>query len=231
MSVRQWIADALFYKSDKSLSFVLFFLLLLIFVVYPFFPPSGFGKVVIDVFTSLVLISSTFAIERRTWRWFAFALAGLTLVTRWATYARPTYDLFVATTLFSTVFIIFACIAILSRVFAEGPVTRHRIEGAVAVYLLTGLAFGSLYALIALVEPSSFDTSRLGWRVRTVFARLNGRFSYFSFITLTTVGYGDITPASALAKQVAVLEGLVGQLYPAILLARLVAMQLTSRSE
>ncbi|TDI34352.1 MAG: hypothetical protein E2P02_30550 [Acidobacteria bacterium] len=49
LSVRQWIADALFYKSDKSLSFVLVFLLLLIFVVYPFFPPSGFGKVVIDV--------------------------------------------------------------------------------------------------------------------------------------------------------------------------------------
>ena len=101
---------------------------------------------------------------------------------------------------------------------------------------LTGLAFGSLYALIALgflVEPSSFELTPLDLDgdVRTVFARLNGRFSYFSFITLTTVGYGDITPASALAKQVAVLEGLVGQLYPAILLARLVAMQLTSRSE
>ena len=65
MSVRQWFTDALLYKSDKSLSFLLVFLLLLIFVVYPFFPPGGFGKVVIDVFTSLVLISSTFAIERR----------------------------------------------------------------------------------------------------------------------------------------------------------------------
>ena len=233
MSVRQWIADALFYKSDKSLSFVLVFLLLLIFVIYPFFPPSGFGKVVIDVFTSLVLIASTFAIERRSWRWVAFALGGLTLVTRWATYARPTHDLFVATMLFSTLFIVFASIAILSRVFAEGPVTRHRIEGAVAVYLLAGLAFGSLYALVALVEPSSFELTPLDFEgdVRTVFDRLNGRFSYFSFITLTTVGYGDITPASALAKQIAVLEGLVGQLYPAILLARLVAMELTSRSE
>jgi len=163
----------------------------------------------------------------------AFALAGLTLMTRWATYSRPTYDLFVATTLFSTAFIIFACIAILSRVFAQGPITRHRIEGAVAVYLLTGLAFGSLYALVALVEPSSSDLTSLDLEgdARTVFDRLNGRFSYFSFITLATVGYGDVTPASALAKQIAVLEGLVGQLYPAILLARLVAMELTTRTE
>ena len=233
MSVRQWIADALFYKSDKSLSFLLVFLLLLVFVIYPFFPPRGFGKVVIDVFTSLVLISSTLAIERRSWRWVAFGLAGLTLGTRWAAYARPTYELFVATMLFSTVFITFACIAILSRVFAAGPVTRHRIEGAVAVYLLTGLAFGSLFALVALVEPGSFDLTdlKLEGDVRTVFDQLDGRFSYFSFITLTTVGYGDVTPASAMAKQIAVLEGLIGQLYPAILLARLVAMELTSRGK
>ncbi len=163
----------------------------------------------------------------------AFGLAGLTLGTRWAAYARPTYELFVATMLFSTVFITFACIAILSRVFAAGPVTRHRIEGAVAVYLLTGLAFGSLFALVALVEPGSFDLTdlKLEGDVRTVFDQLDGRFSYFSFITLTTVGYGDVTPASAMAKQIAVLEGLIVQLYPAILLARLVAMELTSRGK
>ena len=58
-----------------------------------------------------------------------------------------------------------------------------------------------------------------------------GAFTYFSFITLTTVGYGDVTPLNEVAKQLAVLEALIGQLYPAILLARLVSLQVTTRNE
>ena len=233
MSVWHWLVDVLFRKSDESLSFLLLFLVILLFVVYPFFPFEGIGRYAIDVFTTLVLISSTFAVERRTWRRFALALAGLTLLTRWATYASPSRELLIVHAMLGILFLTFASAVILGRVFAGGPVTRHRIEGAVAVYLLIGLAFGSLYALIALLHPGAFEMANLelAGDARGTYDRLTGRFSYFSFVTLTTVGYGDVTPLSPVAKQFAVLEGLIGQLYPAILLARLVSMELAGRRE
>ena len=101
-------------------------------------------------------------------------------------------------------------------------------EGAIAVYLLLGLMFALVFALISLVDPTAFDLSVLDLDTdpRSRLDRMLGQFSYFSFIMLTTVGFGDVTPLSGLAKQFAVFEGLIGQLYPAILLARLVSMEL-----
>jgi voltage-gated potassium channel Kch len=128
---------------------------------------------------------------------------------------------------------VFITAGILGRVFAPGPVTRHRVEGAVAVYLLVGMIFGVAYALIALTVPDAFNITGLpanGWS-RESFDAVMGAFGYFSFVTMTTVGYGDVTPVSQLAKQLAVVEGLIGQLYPAILLARLVSLQVSARND
>lgn len=230
-----WLQEVLLFRSDRALSFLLAFLVLLLFVVYPFFSPVGFGKYLIDVAFTMVLISGTFAVEHRGLRRVAFGLAGVTLLTRWATYATPSRELLLANVVIGLVFLVFAALVILGRVFAAGPVTRHRVEGAVAVYLLVGLIFGGAYAFIAMTVPDAFalDMSRVaitGWS-RETYDQVTSTFTYFSFVTLTTVGYGDVTPLNEVAKQLAVLEGLIGQLYPAILLARLVSLQVTTRSE
>ena len=114
---------------------------------------------------------------------------------------------------------------ILVRVFRSGPVTRDRILGAVAAYLLFGMTWASAYHILAAHLPEAFSgaapqatDSWVAW-------------SYYSFITLTTVGYGDITPVAMSARSLAILEALTGQLYPAILLARLVSMELLTRAE
>jgi len=233
VSLGRRLVAALSYKSDESLSFLLASLLVLLFVVYPFLTLDGVGRYVTDAFFSLVLVSGTLAVERRRWRQFALVLAGITLVTRWTTYVRPERELLFANVFLGTVFLAFASVVILGRVFAAGRVTRHRIEGAVAVYLLIGLVFGLVYALIAMFEPNAFDIGPVPTMSdpRGLYDFYMARFSYFSFITLTTVGYGDVTPLASAAKQMAVLEGLIGQLYPAILLARLVSMEIAGRGE
>jgi hypothetical protein len=107
------------------------------------------------------------------------------------------------------------------------------VEGAVAVYLLIGLVFTFVYGLIVQIEPRAFDMDAvsLGGTPREIYERAMDELAYFSFVTLTTVGYGDVTPVHGVARQLAVLEGLIGQLYPAILLARLVSLQIAGRNE
>ena len=140
MSMSGWLEEVLLFRSDRALSFLLLFLTLLLFVVYPFFSLEGFGKYFIDVGFTLVLISATFAVEHRGLRRVAFGLAIASLLTRWATYATPNRELLLVNVIVGLVFPVFAALAILGRVFASGPVTRHRVEGAVAVYLQIGTA-------------------------------------------------------------------------------------------
>jgi hypothetical protein len=110
-------------------------------------------------------------------------------------------------------------------VFAPGRITHHRIEGGVILYLNIAMAFTSIYRMISELDPSAFaDIS--GHQTET--AALSTML-YFSFTTLTATGFGEILPINPLARSMANLESVLGQLYLAILLARLVTMHVESR--
>ncbi len=116
-------------------------------------------------------------------------------------------------------------IVVARAVFAPGLITFHRIIGAVLLYLDVGLIFAALYGFLALARPQAFaglppmlDNLSVGTNV-----------VYFSFVTLTSVGYGDIAPVHPLARSLANVEAIIGQLYPATLLARLVTLELAHR--
>jgi hypothetical protein len=111
-------------------------------------------------------------------------------------------------------------------VYREGPVTGHRVRGAIAAYLLLALCFSLAYDLIEYVHPGSFTLplgGTQGMQTRSA------SFLYFSVVTLTTVGFGDIAAVHPVARSLVMVEALVGTLYPAILLARLVTLQLETR--
>jgi hypothetical protein len=109
-------------------------------------------------------------------------------------------------------------------VFAPGKVTFHRIIGAILLYLNIGLIFVGLFDLAALLEPDAFKgLDPLQGNVSM------GNLIYFSFVTLTTTGFGDIAPVHPYARSLASIEAIIGQLYPAILLARLVTLELEDR--
>jgi hypothetical protein len=107
------------------------------------------------------------------------------------------------------------------RVFARGKVNMHRIQGAIAVYLLAGMILGQVYLLIALAYPGAF--LHLGHPASH--EDISGSLGYFSFVTLTTTGFGDITPVHPLARSFTLLGAIFGTLYPAILIGRLLQQE------
>ena len=111
-------------------------------------------------------------------------------------------------------------------VFGPGNVTGHRVRGAVVLYLHFALIFTFLYAIVLFYVPGAF-----GDALTTSDPSIGGKFLYFSFATLTTVGYGDIVPVHPFARSVANLEAIIGQLYPATLLARVVTLQIAARDK
>ena len=108
-----------------------------------------------------------------------------------------------------------AVIMVVRRVLAKPEVTIQSIYGALSAYLIIGLMFASIYAGMWHLGTSDFFASNQPANTQT--------FQYFSFTTLTTLGYGDFTAAESGARSIAVLEALTGQIFLATLVARLVA--------
>ena len=110
-------------------------------------------------------------------------------------------------------------------VFRGGRVTYHRIIGAILLYLLVAVAFGTLFIFVGLSLPDAFKviTSEDN-------PGLANSVFYLSFVTLTSTGYGDIVPVHPIARSICNIESVIGQLYPATLLAKLVTLELRERS-
>jgi hypothetical protein len=150
------------------------------------------------------------------------AVAGL--VTHWMYHAHPTLVLGRADTGLSLTFTVIITGLMLAHVCRAGPITLYRIEGAVAAYLLVAYAWALGYQLVELSDPVAFSFPA------TAFPQtLRFRLLYFSLTTLTTVSYGDVTPLNPVARSLAALEGTIGQLFPVLLLARLVSQELYHR--
>jgi hypothetical protein len=210
-----------FWERDGSLSVLLAVLALGIFLALPAAGGQGLGLAG-QLVLSVVLLSGLTVTARAHWLLRpAAVLVAATLAVGWL--AQIGGDPIATTTSLALglVYLSALTVVVLERVIRTGPVTVHRISGAVAAYLLIAILFANVFALVELVQPGSFNgvTGGRGW----------GGFLYFSQVTLFTVGYGDITPVAGGARSLAMLEGLIGQLYPAILLARLVALEIEDR--
>jgi hypothetical protein len=209
-----------FWVQEKSLTILLLILCVHIFVIVPFGQKTILGQIVFLIFYISLLSAGMFLlvkniILRRT---LTIILAALILLGSNFLFNSASFE--IADNFVVVAYCLMLSWVVLLRTFSKGPVTIHRIQGAVVVYLLIGLVFASLYHSIYLLYGE------------TAFKGLSSsdrkEFMYFSLTTLTTVGYGDISAAIASGRSLANLEGLIGQLYPAILIARLVSMEFES---
>jgi len=111
-------------------------------------------------------------------------------------------------------------------VFSKGRMTTDRVAGAIAVYLLLGLVWALLYGVISAADPDAFR----GIGAFTLEeSGVQQDFIYFSFVTLTTLGYGDMLPVSPMAKTLAWFEAVFGQLFLAVTIARLVSLEIAHK--
>jgi hypothetical protein len=112
-------------------------------------------------------------------------------------------------------------IVVAKQVFGAGRTTYHRVVGAILLYLLIAVAFAALFAFVGLSIPDAFK----GVAFEDNSALASSLF-YLSFVTLTSTGFGDVVPIHPLARSLSNIESVIGQLYPATILARLVTLEL-----
>ena len=216
-----------FVSPETGLTGLLLFSLAHLFVVSALGDLS-FGAFVGHILFSLIIVTGVLTTFRQHWLRFliiVLAMAGLTLT--WIAYFyQLSGSLILLSAILIMLFLVLLLAILIVQVFQAGPVTAHRIRGAVVVYLLMGGIWSFFYYVVALTNPQAFnwpqglDTSDLQ-AVRQI-------LTYFSFTTLTTTGFGDISPAIPLTRTLAIFESLAGQLYLVVTLTRLVSLSVVS---
>jgi hypothetical protein len=182
----------------------LFFVAELLFAVYSVSEGKRSSKIATILVTPAILGElSFFFFETRETHWFSVISVGVFLG-------------YVAFVVYKT------------SVFSKGRMTPDRVAGAIAVYLLLGLLWALLYGVIAATDPDAFHGLAL-FSLEESGAQQD--FIYFSFVTLTTLGYGDMSPVAPAAKTLAWFEAVFGQLYLAVTIARLVSLEVTHTAE
>jgi len=219
--MNKWIN--LLLQKDEGLQILLFLLVAIIFLVYPLQANGFTNLVLVKVFFSLITVSGIWAVSGNKRHLVLVAVVSvLNLIFLWYRTVSHEPWVIVSSLIFTVLFEGLLILFVLLRTLAPGPVSLFRVQGSVVVYLLIGILFSSVYMLLYVLEPASFNFSKPPANVDL----FQATFTYFSFITLTTIGYGDIQPTLPLSQSAAMMEGLIGQLFPAILIARLVSQSI-----
>jgi hypothetical protein len=183
-------------------------------------------RAVFDALFSIILFAGIYAVSReRRQMVIAVALALPMFAYMWTTawcqapWLRVTAGV-------SAIFFFGYAITLMGRFIVEAHrVTRDVVYAAIIVYLLIGLMWASIFGVLAAVQPGAFGVSQADIK-STDFI-----LTYFSFVTLTTLGYGDIVPLTGPAYSLAILEAVIGQIYLTVLIARLVGLHIAQSQE
>ncbi len=199
--------------------------LLSVFVVYPFFQHELIEIIVLDIVLLAMLVAGIYTVvDKKILLVIALLLAIPMFGGRWANYFYADPVLLEIDYGFGAMFFLFNAITIISYVLQQKNVTHDMIFGAICGYLLIGVSWAFTYSLVAFLEPGSFAMAASG---QTSQGDVLPDFFYYSFVTLTTLGYGDITPVGPVARSLSTLEAIVGQIYLTVLVARLVGLHIS----
>ncbi len=205
--------------------YLLVFILMLI-AILPLDEAIGKFGVLLDLITTAILVSSIFAIsKKRNQTVFGVLLAVPMFVFVWVLHFYKNTGLEILGTIFEVVFFAFIIVIILRHILIQDEVTGDLIAGAAVVYLLMGIIWTYAYRLIQIIHPGSFFIAESQSLANTA------QFLYYSFVTMTTLGYGDIFPVTTAAKSCVILEALIGQLYLVIMVAWLVGVHISQSME
>lgn len=200
-------------------------LLLGVLVIAPLLEQFFHLLVLEDLFLTAVFVYATYSITRNKIL-LAFVI-GLALPAIAATWLRPFVQagwFTMAAGLCDVAFFFIIITAILAHIFRQEQVSADVIAGAIVDYLLMAAMWAQLYVVLETAKPGSFNFPAGAQD------SIPAQLKYFSIVTITTVGYGDITPLAPASKALANLESIVGQLYLVILVAWLVGMHVTIKS-
>ena len=186
--------------------------------------PSGFGE---DIFSFVILVMLVVSIKSlnadKTWKWTAYSIIAtfilLTILDKFLSHQFSVY--FILFTLL--IFFIRSFTIAAKQVLFVGDIDSNKIIGSLTLYILLGLIWTVIYLLILAMDPQAFSGIEVAnWQ--QAFARV----AYYSFVTLTTLGYGDILPTNHIAEFFVYMEAIIGVFYMAIIVSSLISLRLAA---
>jgi hypothetical protein len=212
---------------------LLLVVLLSLYAVVPFLEGRWFA----DLVGTAVTIFAVASVSEKRGLLAVFSLLAVAIIAgTWYAHWFPGYSVSLSVHFLGVLFLALVVGAILTHVFRSTHITRETITGAICAYLLIGSMWAHVFSIVENVSPGSFADNSIEANAASGPEPMRDqadRFTYFSFVTLTTLGFGDMTPLSRPARNLTALEAIFGQLYLAVLIARLVgqAQQYKKRDE
>jgi len=216
------IRNPLILAISKGRFLFLLISILLMFVLSPLFGNMMEIRILIDIFFTAILISGVIVVGTKKHQTIIAILLALPMFSSiWSAYLLHIPHLRLVGKIFGVFFVAYTIVIILSFIIREREVTRDVIYASIVVYLLIGLMWAFIYSSIEILQPGSF---------KIVEGHINEGgllFLYYSFVTLTTLGYGDMTPLTEVASSFSLLEAVIGQIYLTVLIAMLVGVYIS----
>jgi hypothetical protein len=196
------------------------------FLIHPLARGTQFEHLVYGVLLSVMYLAAFLVIvAHRDLRLPALLLMVPAAVGAWTGYVLPDLPYPAVSAVLhacAALFLGFTIAIVLRTIVTERTISANGIYGAFCGYLLIGIAFGHLYCVAECLEPGSFRGSDELMRELPHHGRMHAVLTYFSLVTLTSVGYGDITPGTSATRSLAVVEAVLGQFYIAVFMAELI---------
>jgi len=204
---------------------ILFIGILCLIFVSPLLGTAFRISLLIDIIYSFLFISCVFAVSTDKKyaifsTLFALPFLAVTWGSRFYTFPQP---LLIASTFSGIIFFGSIIYMIFKHILMQKKVSDEVIFGAIVVYLLLGIFCALCYGIIGALDPTAFYFGN------EFIGDSRMRFLYFSYITMTTLGYGDITPVAPIARSLAMLEAIIGQIYLVVMIAWLVGMNVSQK--
>jgi hypothetical protein len=209
-----------YWGDRRRYNFLLPVLAIYFFVIMPMVSFGVLGQILFFVFYFLLLSSGVPYLIKQKKSFILFPLLLAPVILLFSEFFSRSTALIICADLFMAFYCLSLGTIILIRTFTQKNITIYRVQGGLIVYMLISFFFSLLYhILFQIYGRPAFHGLITG---------LRPEFMYFSFSALTTAGYGDITPVSSIARSLSNLESLTGQLFPSVLLARLVSLQFSN---
>lgn len=209
----------------------LFIALLIPYFIHPMISTEVLGFSILDISFSLLLVAGILAVSsRKHVAYTALAIVIVSQILTWTSHAVSNPDLILAGMAVNTFYLSYMAIILLIHTIQSKTVTSNTIFAALCVYLLIGFIWAFMYAGLEVVNAHSFQINPHLFAEPPAGVHLYSElyyFIYYSFTTLTTLGFGDIMPASPWSRVLSSLEAIVGQLYLVVMVSRLVGLQIT----
>lgn len=207
----------------RSRHFYLFVSLIAFFIVNPFLVDNRISNVIMLIFFLFIIFFSVYSVVNKTLFVVISFLAILAFASYWyILWINQSVTAFVTHFIFNILFLTLLTFSVISSVTRQHEITPDTLFGAICGYLLIGFIWSYFYLVIASIDPASFSLHIAHEPIRSHI----DHFIYYSFVTLTTLGYGDIIALKSVARTFSWLEAVIGQVYLAVWISQLVGLRI-----